>query len=117
MISVIIPYKNAEKYIPRCAESLLQQDSNFEFIFVNDDSEDDGPEILKNYADSRFVMLYNSGCPGVSGARNVGLANAEGDWITFLDVDDVMLPNDGELYGYILDEADADIMLKSTSAR
>ena len=109
MISVIIPYKNAARYIPRCAQSLLQQDGDFEFIFVNDSSEDDGPEILKEYADDRFVMIYNSCCSGVSGARNAGLENAEGDWITFLDVDDVMLPNDGELYGCILGEVDADI--------
>ena len=95
MISVIIPYKDAAPWIGRCCESLHKQDGDFEFIFIDDWSEDNGPEIVSDYqnADVRFRMNYNRLTPGVSGARNTGIDNAKGDWITFLDADDEMLPN------------------------
>ena len=89
-ISVIVPYKNAAEYIERCADSLRKQDGNFEFIFVNDHS-DNGPEQIKT--DERFLMIDNKYRKGVSGARNTGIDKASGEWITFLDVDDVLLPN------------------------
>ena len=94
MITVIVPYKDAERYLGRCLQSLHDQDGDFEFIVVNDGSEDDGPEISAAYADKdeRFVLLDNERGPGVSGARNTGLDHAAGEWITFLDSDDEMLP-------------------------
>ena len=109
MISVIIPYKNAARWIRRCADSLTKQEGDFEFIFVNDSSEDDGPEILKEYKDDRFVLLYNSDFSGVSGARNEGLNNAEGDWITFLDADDELLPDAWSKYERMIASEEADI--------
>ena len=108
MISVIIPYKNAARWIRRCADSLTTQEGDFQFIFVNDSSEDEGPEILTEYKDDRFVLLYNSDYSGVSGARNEGLNNAEGDWITFLDADDQMLSGAWDKFQKML-ETDADI--------
>lgn len=88
-ITIIIPYKNAAKYIGRCANSLRKQDGDFEFIFVNDNSSDD--PVFET--DDRFVLVDNKHKPGVSGARNTGLDIASGDWISFLDADDVL--NDG----------------------
>ena len=95
MITVIVPYKDAERYLGRCLQSLQAQDGDFEFIIVNDRSEDSGPEIAAAYAeeDERFMLLDNERGPGVSGARNTGLDHAAGEWITFIDSDDEMLPS------------------------
>lgn len=105
-ISVIIPYKNAEKWIKPCVESCLQQKGDLEFIFVNDDSDDNGPEIVGTLKDERVHCIYNSNASGVSGARNSGLENAEGEWVTFLDADDELLPNAWKIFGFMteLDE-------------
>lgn len=94
MISVIVPYKDAELYLGRCLQSLADQDGEFEFIVVNDGSTDGSLQIAEAYSkkDSRFVLLDNERGPGVSGARNTGLDHARGEWITFLDSDDEFLP-------------------------
>lgn len=101
MISVIIPYWNAEQWIGRCADSL--KDQNAEIIFVNDNSTDDSEQILK---DKGFTSISNTHLQGVSGARNTGIENAHGKWITFLDADDVMLPYACELYEQATKHAD-----------
>lgn len=105
MISVIVPYRDAEKWIQRCADSLKVQTGDFEFIFVNDHSKDKGKEIIKKCAasDSRFVLIDSQHHIGVSGARNTGIENASGEWITFLDVDDEMLPNSYQVFTDELD--------------
>jgi len=94
MISVIVPYRDAAPWIGRCCESLTRQDGDFEFIMINDWSVDDSQDIVEKYikTDSRFVGLWPVG-EGVSAARNMGLVVARGDWITFLDADDEMLPH------------------------
>jgi glycosyltransferase involved in cell wall biosynthesis len=94
-ISVIVPYWNAEPWLGRCLESLHQQAGNFEFLIVNDGSTDGGESIAEEYAqtDSRFSLYRNERTKGVSGARNTGLDHATGEWLTFLDADDEMLPN------------------------
>ena len=95
MISVIIPYWNAENWLERCLKSLRRQGGDLEFLLVNDNSSDFGVEIAEKYAagDGRFVLLDNERDKGVSGARNTGLDHARGEWITFLDADDEMLPD------------------------
>ena len=88
MISVIIPYKDAERFISRCANSLIVQDGDFEFIFVNDNFQDGGYDeytLKKDFDDKRIVMLNNEHAHGVSGARNTGIEHARGEWLTFLD--------------------------------
>ena len=94
-ISVIIPFYNSEDWLERCACSLANQEGDFEFIFVNDNSTDNGSEIIKRYVkkDSRFILLDNKRPPGVSGARNTGLDFFSGDYVTFLDADDEYLPD------------------------
>ena len=94
MISVIVPYKNAAPWIGRCVESLKAQSGDMEFILVNDHSTDDGKKIAKDLTkgDKRFRHYENARADGVSGARNTGLDKAKGEWITFLDADDEMLP-------------------------
>ena len=95
MITVIIPYRDAASWIGRCADSLHAQKGDAQFILVNDNSKDDGDEIAWEHAqkDARFFLLENTRGAGVSGARNTGLEAAAGEWITFLDADDEMLPD------------------------
>ena len=98
MISVIVPFRNAAGWLQKCTDSLHNQTGDFEFIFVNDNSEDESAEIIQQYNDERFRLLDNEHKAGVSGARNTGMYNAEGEWITFLDADDFMLPDVYEIF-------------------
>lgn len=93
-ISVIVPYWNSEKWIGRCCDSLTSQKGDFEFIMVDDHSTDKGKDIVMKYAhdDDRFIVLVNLHQKGVSGARNTGLDYASGEWVTFLDADDELMP-------------------------
>lgn len=89
-ISVIIPVYNGEKYIKRCIESIKKQTFyNWEVILVDDGSKDKTGEICDKYAgeDIRIKVIHKSN-EGVSIARNVGINNATGDYITFIDSDD-----------------------------
>lgn len=94
MISVIIPFKDSAPWLRRCLNSLITQSGDFEFIFVNDRSEDEGASIIYDYQriDERIRLADNAGTPGVSGARNTGLYLSKGEYITFLDADDEFLP-------------------------
>ena len=90
LITVIIPLYNNAKYLPRCIDSILKQTyTNFELIIVNDGSTDGSELICRKFAakDSR-VKLFEQDNLGVSVARNVGMKNARGEWITFCDSDD-----------------------------
>ena len=90
LISIVIPIYNAEKYLEECLNSIKNQTyKNFEVIMVNDGSKDDSETICMNFlrSDSRFRYLKKEN-GGVSSARNVGLDNVEGDYVTFIDADD-----------------------------
>ena len=93
LISVIVPFRNEEAWIGRCVDSLRKQRGNFEFILINDGSEDAGEMIASEHIgyDPRFAQLGNLIQCGVSETRNFGLKYAHGDWITFLDSDDEMI--------------------------
>lgn len=89
-ISVIVPVYNAEKTLRQCVDSILVQDfKDFELLLVDDGSKDGSPAICDEYAekDAR-VRVFHKENGGVSSARNVGLDNAKGEWITFIDSDD-----------------------------
>ena len=89
-LSVIIPVYNDEKYIERCIDSITNQRfEDFECILVDDGSKDKSYEILKRYAQKdKRLKVYHTDNLGVSNARNVGLNNAHGEYITFIDGDD-----------------------------
>ena len=110
MISVIVPFYNAEEYLLRCIESLWQ-DGDFEFIFVDDKSTDKGADIVRLHekADKRFKLIKNEHKKGVSGARNTGLDHAEGEWIVFADADDEFMPNAYDILTSAIKEADANV--------
>ncbi len=91
-VSVIIPTFNRAHHISRAIDSVLAQDlHNFELIVVDDGSTDNTRELVEVYGDSlRYIVQGNQG-PGA--ARNAGVNQATGEWIAFLDSDDVWLPN------------------------
>ena len=89
-ISVIIPVYKAENFLNRCVDSILAQTfQNFEVLLIDDGSPDRSNEICDRYAlqDSRIKVIHKEN-RGVSHSRNVGIDNAIGDWIFFLDSDD-----------------------------
>ena len=94
-ISVIVPVYNTEKYIGRCIESILNQSyKELEVIVINDGSSDGSAEIIRKYAedDSRIIFIDNKNC-GVSESRNIGIRNAKGEYIQFVDSDDFIDEN------------------------
>ena len=89
-ISVIVPVYNVEQYLPRCIDSILDQTfTDFELLLIDDGSKDKSGEICDNYAkkDSR-IRVFHKENGGVSSARNLGLYNAKGKYIAFIDADD-----------------------------
>lgn len=88
--SIIVPVYNVEEYLNQCVDSVLSQTyTNFELILVDDGSPDNCPQICDEYArrDSRIRVIHQQN-GGLSSARNVGLKNANGDYVIFLDSDD-----------------------------
>lgn len=98
MISIVVPYRNAAEYLDRCCESLAKLGGDYEFVFVDDNHDPESitrdKAVIVKYADfdKRFHLYINNRTPGVSGARNTGIDYALGEWITFLDADDEILP-------------------------
>lgn len=89
-ISVIVPVYNAARYLHRCVDSILSQTfTDFELLLINDGSKDSSGTICDEYAakDPR-VRVFHKENGGVSSARNLGLDNARGEWISFVDADD-----------------------------
>lgn len=94
-ISIIIPVYKAEKYIRKCMDSLLAQTfSDYEILLIDDGSPDGSGEICDEYEtkDSR-VRVFHKDNGGVSRARNLGIDNALGQWVVFVDSDDWVEPN------------------------
>ncbi len=94
MISVIIPAYNAQAYLRDCLESVLAQTyTDWETIIVDDGSTDSTASIALEYAgrDGRFRVVRKSN-GGLADARNFGLGQVRGEWVTFLDSDDMLYP-------------------------
>lgn len=90
LISIIVPVYKVEKYLSKCIDSILSQTfTDFELLLINDGSPDRSGEICDEYAakDCRIRVFHKSN-GGVCSARNVGLDNARGEWIMFVDSDD-----------------------------
>lgn len=96
LVSVIIPCYNVESYISECLDSALNQThSNVEIICVDNNSTDRTVDILNNYKQNYFdkIQILFENQKGAPFARNKGLSLARGEWVQFLDADDLLLPN------------------------
>lgn len=109
-ISVIVPVYQAERLLPQCVESVLGQTfSDWELLLVDDGSRDGSPALCDAYAagDAR-VRVFHKPNGGVSSARNLGLEQARGQCIAFLDADDALVPAALETLWYLREKAGAD---------
>lgn len=89
-ISVIIPVYNAEKYLNKCIQSILEQSyKDFEIILINDGSRDTSGEICEKYAkEYKYITVVHTQNSGPAAARKKGVECASGEYITFVDADD-----------------------------
>ncbi|MCM4167340.1 Undecaprenyl-phosphate 4-deoxy-4-formamido-L-arabinose transferase [Arenibacter antarcticus] len=94
LISVIVPVYNVGNYLNRCIESILNQNyKELELILIDDGSTDNSVEICKQYVElDQRVKLFQQNNQGSSIARNTGLLNTTGEYISFVDSDDWILP-------------------------
>lgn len=95
-LSIIVPVFNAEKYVRSCLKSIFMQgldESEFEVVIVNDGSTDKSIVVLSDVINSHSnIIVINQKNYGLSIARNVGLSNSTGDYIVFMDSDDMLIP-------------------------
>jgi hypothetical protein len=91
-VSVIIPVYSVEKYIATTVQSVLEQTyKNFELLIIDDGSPDRSIEICQQFTDPR-IKIIRQGNRGVCAARNTGIRHAQGEYLAFLDGDDLWLP-------------------------
>ena len=120
-ISIVIPVYNVERYIRRCLESVIEQESesfDIECILVDDCSPDSSVEVAKDVINGyhgsniSFVLLQHKVNKGVSVARNTGVAAATGDFLFFMDSDDVIAENAFKyLFSYLIDFPYVDVVM------
>lgn len=90
LVSIIVPIYNSEQYIRRCLDSIVNQTyENIEVLLINDGSKDNSQHICEEYQSKyKNFTLYNKVNGGLGSARNHGLDNCKGDYISFIDSDD-----------------------------
>jgi glycosyltransferase involved in cell wall biosynthesis len=112
-ISVIIPIYNCEKYIKECLSSLIKQTfKNFEIICINDGSNDDTLKILKKFeAKDERIIIFNQNNSGPGIARNIGMKKSKGEYLIFLDSDDIFKKTMLEELYIKIKENDSDVVI------
>lgn len=111
--SIVMPAYNAAKYIASSIESVINQSYlNWELIIVNDASTDGTEDIVRRYmdSDSRIHLYTNTVSRKAGGSRNIGISHANGDYLMFLDSDDLYLPNLFRNVAAAIEEAEPDII-------
>ena len=102
-LSIVTTMYNSAKYLPKCVDSLLDQDlpeDEYELILVNDGSPDNSLELAEQYASChKNIKVLSHANKGLAGARNTGLEVAKGEYLCFVDPDDYVHPN---IYGKLL---------------
>ncbi|WP_440653723.1 glycosyltransferase [Candidatus Pelagibacter sp. HIMB1506] len=96
LVSIIIPFYNEKNYFDECINSVLNQSyKNIEIIIINDGSDNEYIEYLRRIQSKNpdRIFLINKENEGVSSARNLGIQKANGKYVSFLDSDDIWLPN------------------------
>lgn len=112
-ISVIIPVYNTEKYLAQCIDSILNQESLYEIILINDGSKDDSSVVCNKYQNKypsiiKYKEIENH---GASYARNIGIDLATGDYILFVDSDDSLADNTFSTLLTVMETTHCDIIL------
>ena len=93
-ISVLVPCYNAAKHVREAIDSILGQTfADFELILVDDGSTDEPSEIIQSYTDSRIQLVALPKNQGIATARNTAIQEARGEYLAFLDADDVSRPD------------------------
>lgn len=122
LVPGIIIFLNAQKFIEEAIQSVFAQTyDNWELLLVDDGSTDESTEIAQRYAEKypekvRYLDRENHQNLGISAARNLGIANAKGEYIAFLDADDIWLPNKLEQQLAILEaQPEATMLYGSTT--
>ncbi|MEY8611968.1 glycosyltransferase [Parabacteroides segnis] len=89
-VSIIVPVYNVQEFLPDCIESILSQSlTDFELLLIDDGSQDNSGDICDDFAKKDIrVQVFHKQNGGVSSARNLGLEQAKGEWIAFVDSDD-----------------------------
>ena len=111
-ISVIIPVYNAENFLNECLNSIINQTyENLEIICINDGSTDNSLNILKKFSkkDTRIKIFTTDNC-GQGSARNLGLNNASGEYISFIDADDWIRLDTYEILYSKIYQSDLDLL-------
>ena len=118
LVSIIMPAYNCEKYVVEAIESVINQTySNFELIVIDDGSNDSTLKIINDLAekDNRIKALQNEKNSGVSATRNRGISIAEGNWIAFLDSDDIWVEEKLEKQMNCVKENNADFIFTAST--
>lgn len=103
-VSVVMPVYNGEKYLRTAIDSILKQSfTDFELIIINDGSSDTSSKIIESYSDPRIVYISNPENTGLAKVRNKGLDVVRGEYIAWLDCDDISLPTRLEKQVNLLD--------------
>lgn len=112
-ISVIIPVYNVKQYLHKCLDSVLMQTyKDFEIICINDGSTDESLEILEEYAASdQRLQYYSIPNGGQANARNIGIKNAQGEFVCFIDSDDTIEPEMLEKMIRVQEEDQCDLVV------
>ncbi|MEF2843823.1 MAG: glycosyltransferase family 2 protein [Catenibacterium sp.] len=93
LVSIIMPSWNTERFIAETIQSVLDQTyTNWELIIVDDCSSDNTDELVASFKDERIKYLHNEKNSGAALTRNKALREAKGEWIAFLDSDDLWMP-------------------------
>ncbi|MCM1503036.1 MAG: glycosyltransferase [Bacteroidales bacterium] len=111
-ISIIIPFYNVELYLERCLKSIIDQTfTDWKAILVNDGSTDSSLAIAEEFAsrDRRFIII-NKENRGLSDARNIGMANADSEYVMFVDSDDFIHPQTCEIALALARKTQSDIV-------
>lgn len=94
LVSILVPFKNTEHFLPECIESIMNQSyTNWELLIIDDGSTDNSYQIVSEHAnkDNRIKLFKNTG-NGIIDALRVAFKHSHGDYITRMDSDDIMIP-------------------------
>lgn len=117
MISVIVPIYNAAQYLEKCVNAILEQTYNeIEILLIDDGSSDNSGELCDEYEERKFcIHVIHTENGGAAHARNVGLDNAQGDYIVFVDADDVIPEDHLQVLAETQEKYDADMVVASVT--